>query len=63
MEARLIARKYGVLIIFNALLLSGLMTANTLAQSWGLTPSKELVRRLRTRSSRAGRKIETLFTD
>ena len=63
MEARLIARKYGVLIIFNALLMCTLMTANTLAQSWGLTPSKELVRRLRTRSSRAGRKIESLFTD
>jgi len=63
MEARLILRKYSVLIIFNALLMSGLMTANTLAQSWGLTPSKELVRRLRTRSSRSGRRIETLFQD
>jgi hypothetical protein len=61
MEARLIVRKYSLLIVFNSVLMAALMSGNTLAQSFGLTPSKELVRRLRTRSSRAGRKIETLF--
>jgi hypothetical protein len=61
MEARLSLHRYKTALMFNALFLAALLGGNAIAQSFGWMPCSELTRSMRTRASRAGRKLITLF--